>query len=657
MHIKRIIALHFFIYIFLNSVSAKSTPIDSLEKVLATHLQVDTAKVNLLNKLAYEIYPRNTDKAKSYADQSWKIATELNYPKGQANSLWIVGLTSLRNDKKMALIYFQEALNISRKVNDKIGICNYLMAIGNVSKDLGNIDRSDRSLKEALQIAYMIKDKELIIKTLYNISRSESSKGYYAEAIEKFQKVVEIAQEINDLRMISRAYSNIAFIYNMQGNAPQALEYYLYALKINETLNNKSDIFNNYINIAGIQSDQKEHKIALKTIQHAFRLARKMNNSDMISICLTNIGNIYQRMNHPKALDYLQKALKMVKGNNLGQRINLLVTIGEIYTSQGKFIEAQKSLDEALALAQKINAKPACSDVLIKQGKLYFAQKKYRKAIECTVQGLQISNEIKQIELQKDSYLLLSKIYASTGDYKDAFHYYKLFKELNDSIFNDKNIRKLTLLESTYKHDKEKQKYEMEKTNNQLEIKNQQYFIFFLTIVTLLLFVLSYILYRSNRLKKKVLQLEIEKINNELEYSQKEIASATLKLMQNSESDTYCVKMLEAIENNTAEEGDNSVRALINYYKNKSVYSNWDEFETLFLKVNSGFYDKLNERFPTLTPNERKLCVFLKLNMSNKDIAQITFQSEEALKKARLRLRKKIEMNRDENLTTIIQNL
>ena len=58
-----------------------------------------------------------------------------------------------------------------------------------------------------------------------------------------------------------------------------------------------------------------------------------------------------------------------------------------------------------------------------------------------------------------------------------------------------------------------------------------------------------------------------------------------------------------------------------------------------------------------LTQNERKLCVFLKLNMTNKQIAQITFQSEEALKKARQRLRKKLEIARDTNLVSFIQNI
>ena len=115
--------------------------------------------------------------------------------------------------------------------------------------------------------------------------------------------------------------------------------------------------------------------------------------------------------------------------------------------------------------------------------------------------------------------------------------------------------------------------------------------------------------------------------------------------------------LLREPEKGDDEEKHKRIRSLINYYKSKSTYANWREFETLFLEVNTSFYDKLNERFPTLTNNERKLCVFLKLNMSNKDIAQITFQSEEALKKARLRLRKKMGLERMDNLAGVIQNL
>lgn len=96
---------------------------------------------------------------------------------------------------------------------------------------------------------------------------------------------------------------------------------------------------------------------------------------------------------------------------------------------------------------------------------------------------------------------------------------------------------------------------------------------------------------------------------------------------------------------------------MIANYKHQAYHSNWEEFELLFQKVHHSFYDHLSERFLDLTPNERKLCVFLKLNMNNKQIAQVTFQSEEALKKVRLRLRKKLELDRDTNLVAFVQSL
>jgi DNA-binding CsgD family transcriptional regulator len=77
----------------------------------------------------------------------------------------------------------------------------------------------------------------------------------------------------------------------------------------------------------------------------------------------------------------------------------------------------------------------------------------------------------------------------------------------------------------------------------------------------------------------------------------------------------------------------------------------------LFGKVHRSFYEKLNEQYPNLTANERKICAFLKLNMSNKDIANITFQSDDALKKARLRLRQKLGIDRETNLAVFLQNI
>ena len=157
--------------------------------------------------------------------------------------------------------------------------------------------------------------------------------------------------------------------------------------------------------------------------------------------------------------------------------------------------------------------------------------------------------------------------------------------------------------------------------------------------------------------KARLMELEIERIARELEINQKSLTAASLKLIQNSERDAQTIERLLEIEKTTDPTGKQKINTLISDYKRLSYNSNWDEFEILFEKVHRSFYEKLNRQFPTLTVNERKICAFLRLNMSNKDIAQITFQSDEALKKARLRLRQKLEIERDTNLVNFLQNI
>lgn len=654
---RTIASLLFLVFISLSEAFSQAVSIDSLETALAKHTQIDTAKVNLLNKLAYELHRRNPKKAISYAQQSQKIADQLNYPKGKAASLWGMGMCYASTNRPLALTYYEQALQLAEQVNDQIGICTYLLAIGNANQGLGNVKASDEAYNRALMIATTQKDQSIFLKLQYSIANNLVKRGQYLEAATKFQEVIGKATETNDQFALSRAYSELGSIFQRQGNSPQALEYKLSSLHICEQRNDPIGTFNAHIDIAEIKAALNECEAALEDIHQASQIAKEMNDSSLIFICLTQTGNIYHQMKHPKALDYLQEALQMVRGRKINQTIDLLSSIGAAYIEQGKFSEAEKSLNEAYEMAQKIELKYACGKILKTMGILYYNQNQYARASDYASRALQVGNEMQYQELKKECYQLLSNTYAATGNYKEAYHYHTHFKQLNDSMFNDKNVRQITLLESAYKYDKEKQAYEAEKANQQLKIKNQRLFIFSLIGMTILALILSYQLHLSNRLKKKALQLEIDQINSKLEYSQKEMATATLKLMQNSESDAYSMKALKQIERNANEEGKENVRSLIGYYKNKSVYANWEEFEVLFLQVNADFYDKLNESFPTLTLNERKLCVFLKLNMTNKDIAQITFQSEEALKKARMRLRKKLELDRDENLAGFIQGL
>ncbi len=158
------------------------------------------------------------------------------------------------------------------------------------------------------------------------------------------------------------------------------------------------------------------------------------------------------------------------------------------------------------------------------------------------------------------------------------------------------------------------------------------------------------------RLEKKILQIEIDKIKNELEANQKILTTSTLKLIQSQENTKKTVDDLINIKKNCKEENKESINKIVSTIKINSFSLNWNEFEMTFERVYNTFYDNLNNRFPDLTPNEKKICAFIKLNLSNKQISSITFSNENAIKKAKTRLRKKIGIDVSVNLSGFIQS-
>lgn len=76
--------------------------------------------------------------------------------------------------------------------------------------------------------------------------------------------------------------------------------------------------------------------------------------------------------------------------------------------------------------------------------------------------------------------------------------------------------------------------------------------------------------------------------------------------------------------------------------KKSGAAHQWDEFELRFLQVHLDFNKKIHKLSPRLSSSERRLCYFLLLDMSTKEIATITGQSKRAVELARIRLRKKL---------------
>jgi DNA-binding CsgD family transcriptional regulator len=105
------------------------------------------------------------------------------------------------------------------------------------------------------------------------------------------------------------------------------------------------------------------------------------------------------------------------------------------------------------------------------------------------------------------------------------------------------------------------------------------------------------------------------------------------------------------------ETGKESLNTLLKNLESRVDQSAWQEFETRFEQVHEAFFDKINSLFPDLTPNDRRICAFLKLNMSTKDIALLTHRSPRSIESARYRLKKKFGLDPEEDILAFLQSI
>jgi ligand-binding sensor domain-containing protein/DNA-binding CsgD family transcriptional regulator len=151
-----------------------------------------------------------------------------------------------------------------------------------------------------------------------------------------------------------------------------------------------------------------------------------------------------------------------------------------------------------------------------------------------------------------------------------------------------------------------------------------------------------------------------QKLETEVEFKNQELASATLHLVQKREMlaglKNDLSKLLAKMRNQEARPQD--LQKLIRLVeRDLENDSEWDQFAHHFDQVHQGFLSRLKEKYPVLSPNDLKLCAYLRMNLSSKEIAPMMAISVRGVEAGRYRLRKKIMLPNDANLRELMMNI
>jgi len=153
--------------------------------------------------------------------------------------------------------------------------------------------------------------------------------------------------------------------------------------------------------------------------------------------------------------------------------------------------------------------------------------------------------------------------------------------------------------------------------------------------------------------------LENKQMEDQLNYKNRELTTMALNLI---EKNNFLELLKSKIEEIKLETNDSVIiKKLNNLYllisQNQNLENDREAFQMHVDELNKDFFYKLNSVYPDLTKNEKRLCVYLRLNMSSKEIAALTNISPKSVEMNRYRLRKKMNIGRDEQLVKVLQNL
>lgn len=569
---------------------AQQNEVDSLKQLLPTTR--DTTRVVVLNKLAYRILFSDPAAAETYANEAISLAEKIDFAKGLADGYKNIGISyDVRAQYDKSITAYKKGL----RVLDDYNIDSKLTRL---------------SLTNALGITYY-------------------HQGSYKEALEAFLVALEFSESLNNISRKASILMNIGLVYHDQKQLELAYSYYKKSEQLAGQSGDKVLLGRVTNNLGTILKEGSRFEEALAAFEVSRKIKEETNDLLGLSATFANLASIHKNLkNTGLALEYLDKAeaLKVKIDDQFG-----LVIVNdlraEIFIAQNRLADAEKLIRENLERSKPIGGE----------------------------------NRVLAYERYHD-------FYVAKNDFKNALLWHKRKTAYSDSIFNETKSKQIAELQTLYEvNKKEKEIANLEKENQQVNFEKSMMTVSVGAVVLIAgigFFFFRFRMKKRQELHTVALALQQEHLENaklrenelqrEIDFKNRELASYTMNFVQKSELMEEIKRNLQEIK---PEEKDVSKKITgLNKLIESSyqVDREWEDFKLKFENIHTDFFKNLKARCPELTNGDLKLCALLKLNMNMKEAARILGISPESVKTARYRLRKKFELQQDDNLVDFI---
>jgi tetratricopeptide (TPR) repeat protein len=377
-------------------------------------------------------------------------------------------------------------------------------------------------------------------------------------------------------------------------------------------------------------------------------------------ITVVNTLGLIARNEHkyPEALGHFGRALKMAQASKDTIWVSIVDgNIGSIYFLQGQYDKAlpyiQTDYQTSLKYHEKINAAIA----LLRLVKISLVKGDTQKSLQQLNEAESLINTpVPDLNLRTELFDLKAQIYEQMDRYEQAVGLRKKYQLIKDSLNAQNNIAAVEVVRMQYVLNKQQAEENRLKVQSKIRgiQRNAIFVVLFLVVIILIL------LYNRQKLKirknQELLNLEKKRLDDELKYTAMKLTAYTENLRKNNVLIERFKEQIEGLKNKKA---DSAVVHHLEELMQAHIMTDesWMEFKKIFLKVYPNFFFDIKKSFLSLSETDLRLLTLIKLQCTNKETANMLGITVEGVKKAKQRLRKKMQLEDDITIEEAISRL
>lgn len=518
-----------------------------------------------------------------------------------------------------------------------------------------NVEAGSKKLNEWISQAEKENDDALAYQLKFSSIYLKNHANPLAEEQNVLQHIKSALKEGYSLEAADGYYILSGWINNMDRKA-KAMEYALlgYSLCKDYTIQQYPPKVKTLYRLAEWYYFYKEFRKTVDILQSLWKTEGVSAYNILTGGELNTLALAYREMQQYDSAIYYFKQIYEDKLHKIPLAVRGIAAgnIGTIYKRQGNLPDALTWMKREIELwrheAGKTNSL-SCFQAYIGIANIYYDMGNEADGRKYSDSAHKMRLYHYDIYVLSSYYKLYARIHKADGNYAKALLYTDSLLIAKDSL--DKKANLSQLLTAEKRVEASKHQLEIAELNN---IRQKSIWIrnFAISLVIFAAVVLILLINRS-RLKHKQRELVLEHEKTKAEAT---LAGYTLKMQ---EKNLQLIQLQEELTELNSEQDIVAKNELIRQLQQSTILTDeqWEDFRNVFEQVHIGFIQRIRERYPDITPAELHYIVLVKLNMTNKEIANVLGISANSVRNYKFRLRKKFGLTENEDIEAVVHSI